>query len=153
MTIRKLYQRIADARGHREIKGTPEQIADQMQECNSGKSGSGPSTGYPDKSTPSCQTNNNIGHVPPVSLIGGEDDKLVREIFEPSLAVYNKSQADCLNYCINEKRYDVVFSHLHNIEIVLGINYGILQRHFHHANDPLFCFCTRWFKYITSQSL
>ncbi|MGE7759092.1 LLM class flavin-dependent oxidoreductase [Peribacillus sp. NPDC097895] len=32
LTIRKLYQRIAGARGHREIKGTPEQIADQMQE-------------------------------------------------------------------------------------------------------------------------
>lgn len=32
LTIRKLYQRIAGARGHREIKGTPEQIADHMQE-------------------------------------------------------------------------------------------------------------------------
>lgn len=32
MTIRQLYQKIAGARGHREIKGTPEQIADQMQE-------------------------------------------------------------------------------------------------------------------------
>jgi len=32
LTIRKLYQRIAGARGHREIKGTPEQIADQLQE-------------------------------------------------------------------------------------------------------------------------
>ncbi len=32
LTIRQLYQQIAGARGHREIKGTPEQIADQMQE-------------------------------------------------------------------------------------------------------------------------
>lgn len=32
LTIRQLYQRIAGARGHREIKGTPEQIADQLQE-------------------------------------------------------------------------------------------------------------------------
>lgn len=32
LTIRKLYQRVAGARGHREIWGTPEQIADQMQE-------------------------------------------------------------------------------------------------------------------------
>jgi alkanesulfonate monooxygenase SsuD/methylene tetrahydromethanopterin reductase-like flavin-dependent oxidoreductase (luciferase family) len=31
LTIRKLYQWIAGARGHREIKGTPDQIADQMQ--------------------------------------------------------------------------------------------------------------------------
>jgi len=58
----------------------------------------------------------NVGHVPPVSLIGGEDDELVREIFEPSWATYNKWQADCLNYSIKEKKYDVVFSHLHNID-------------------------------------
>lgn len=58
----------------------------------------------------------NVGHVPPVSLIGGEDDELVREIFEPSWAIYNKWQADSLNYCINEKKYDVIFSHLHNVD-------------------------------------
>ncbi|MFL0166072.1 alkaline phosphatase family protein [Candidatus Clostridium helianthi] len=58
----------------------------------------------------------NVGHVPPVSLIGGEDDELVREIFEPSWAIYDKWQADCLNYCIKEKKYDIVFSHLHNID-------------------------------------
>lgn len=58
----------------------------------------------------------NVGHVPPVSLIGGEDDELVREIFEPSWAIYDKWQSDCLNYCIKEKKYDVVFSHLHNID-------------------------------------
>jgi N-acetyl-S-(2-succino)cysteine monooxygenase len=32
LTIRELYQRVAGARGHREIKGTPIQIADQLQE-------------------------------------------------------------------------------------------------------------------------
>ncbi|WP_338452970.1 LLM class flavin-dependent oxidoreductase [Niallia oryzisoli] len=32
LTIRQLYQNIAGARGHREIIGTPEQIADQLQE-------------------------------------------------------------------------------------------------------------------------
>ncbi|MED4014249.1 MULTISPECIES: LLM class flavin-dependent oxidoreductase [Priestia] len=32
LTIRQLYQRIAGARGHKEIKGTPTQIADQLQE-------------------------------------------------------------------------------------------------------------------------
>ncbi|WP_353625977.1 hypothetical protein [Bacillus sp. JCM 19041] len=32
LTIRQLYQHVAGARGHREIKGTPSQIADQMQE-------------------------------------------------------------------------------------------------------------------------
>ncbi|MBP2079023.1 LLM class flavin-dependent oxidoreductase [Oceanobacillus polygoni] len=32
LTIRQLYQRVSGARGHREIKGTPEQIANQLQE-------------------------------------------------------------------------------------------------------------------------
>jgi FMN-dependent oxidoreductase (nitrilotriacetate monooxygenase family) len=32
LTIRQLYQRIAGARGHREIHGTPEQIADQLED-------------------------------------------------------------------------------------------------------------------------
>ena len=32
LTIRQLYQHIAGARGHREIYGTPEQIADQLQD-------------------------------------------------------------------------------------------------------------------------
>lgn len=31
-TLRQLYERISGARGHREIVGTPEQIADQLQE-------------------------------------------------------------------------------------------------------------------------
>ncbi|AZV41885.1 LLM class flavin-dependent oxidoreductase [Peribacillus asahii] len=31
-TIREIYERIAGARGHREIVGTPEQIADQLEE-------------------------------------------------------------------------------------------------------------------------
>ena len=32
LTIRQLYLRIAGARGHRHIRGTPTQIADQLQE-------------------------------------------------------------------------------------------------------------------------
>lgn len=58
----------------------------------------------------------NVGHVPPVSLIGGEDSELVDKIFEPSWDVYNQWQADCLEYMIKEKGYDVVFSHLHNVD-------------------------------------
>ena len=58
----------------------------------------------------------NVGEVPPVSLIGGEDAELVREIFGPSWDIYCKWQADSMNYLIKEKGYDVVFSHLHNID-------------------------------------
>ncbi|MTI80338.1 MAG: nucleotide pyrophosphatase [Firmicutes bacterium] len=58
----------------------------------------------------------NVGHVPPVSLIGGEEPDIVDEVFEPSWVLYNKWQADCLNYLIKEKEYEVIFSHLHNID-------------------------------------
>ena len=59
---------------------------------------------------------NNVGHIPPVSLIGGEDSELVEQIFEPSWDIYSQWQADCLQYSIDQEHYDVVFSHLHNID-------------------------------------
>ncbi|MDF2512057.1 MAG: nucleotide pyrophosphatase [Herbinix sp.] len=57
-----------------------------------------------------------VGHIPPVSLIGGEDSELVDQIFEPSWELYNQWQADCLGYLLDNEEYDVVFSHLHNID-------------------------------------
>jgi predicted AlkP superfamily phosphohydrolase/phosphomutase len=56
------------------------------------------------------------GNIPPVSLIGGEDSELVDQIFEPSWDIYSQWQADSLEYLIDNKKYDVVFSHLHNID-------------------------------------
>lgn len=58
----------------------------------------------------------NVGHIPPVSLIGGEDSELVDQIFEPSWEIYSQWQADCLNYLLDEEGYEVIFSHLHNVD-------------------------------------
>jgi predicted AlkP superfamily phosphohydrolase/phosphomutase len=58
----------------------------------------------------------NVGHIPPVSLIGGEDSELVDQIFEPSWDIYSQWQADSLIYLLNHENYDAVFSHLHNID-------------------------------------
>lgn len=57
-----------------------------------------------------------VGEVPPVSLIGGEDEELAREVFLPSWELYNKWQADSIKYLIDEKGYEAVFSHLHNVD-------------------------------------
>lgn len=57
-----------------------------------------------------------VGPVPPVSLIGGEDAELVREVFLPSWAIYNDWQAAALNHLIEDDGYEVVFSHLHNVD-------------------------------------
>ncbi|WP_028983520.1 alkaline phosphatase family protein [Sporolactobacillus terrae] len=59
---------------------------------------------------------NHVGHIPPVSLIGGEDSELVDKVFEPSWDDYNQWQADSLTYLLDHEHYDVVFSHLHNID-------------------------------------
>lgn len=58
----------------------------------------------------------NVGHIPPVSLIGGEDSDLVDQVFEPSWDIYCQWQADSLSYLLDHEEYDAVFSHLHNID-------------------------------------
>lgn len=58
----------------------------------------------------------NVGYIPPVSLIGGEDSELVDKVFEPSWDIYCKWQADSLNFLLDCENYDVVFSHLHNVD-------------------------------------
>lgn len=57
-----------------------------------------------------------IGPIPPVSLIGGEDHELVEKVFEPSWDIYSQWQADSLEYLLEQEGYDVVFSHLHNVD-------------------------------------
>ena len=58
----------------------------------------------------------NVGPVPPVSLIGGEEVDLVRDVFIPSWDNYCEWQADCLNYLAETGGYEVMFSHLHNVD-------------------------------------
>lgn len=58
----------------------------------------------------------NVGPVPPVSLIGGEEADLVRDVFIPSWDNYCEWQADCLNYLAETGGYEVMFSHLHNVD-------------------------------------
>lgn len=58
----------------------------------------------------------NVGPVPPVSLIGGEDAELVDQIFLPSWDIYCQWQADCIEYLIQHDHFDAVFSHLHNVD-------------------------------------
>ncbi|MBR0186077.1 MAG: alkaline phosphatase family protein [Synergistaceae bacterium] len=63
-----------------------------------------------------AQVRNSTGSPPPVSLIGGEDETLVREVFLPSWEIYNKWQADSLKHLIEANGYEAVFTHLHNVD-------------------------------------
>lgn len=58
----------------------------------------------------------NVGAVPPVSLIGGEDEELAREVFLPSWDIYNHWQAKSIKYLIDSEGYEAVFTHLHNVD-------------------------------------
>lgn len=57
-----------------------------------------------------------VGVIPPVSLIGGEDWELAKEVFLPSWEIYNSWQADSLEYLMNHEGYEVIFTHLHNVD-------------------------------------
>ena len=59
-----------------------------------------------------------VGYVPPVSQVSGSNTELVEKAMLPSWDVYSKWQSDCLTYFMDNNSYDVIFSHLHNIDLV-----------------------------------
>ncbi|MBR1672959.1 MAG: alkaline phosphatase family protein, partial [Fretibacterium sp.] len=63
-----------------------------------------------------AQLRDSVGPPPPVSLIGGEDARLVEEVFLPSWDVYNRWQAKSLKYLMDSNDYEAVFTHLHNVD-------------------------------------
>ncbi len=58
----------------------------------------------------------NVGHVPPNPTSGGTDLELVERVILPTWEVAAQWQADALNYLIDENKYQVVFSHIHNVD-------------------------------------
>lgn len=58
----------------------------------------------------------NVGHVPARPLVTGSNERLVRDTMLPMYDYYVDWQADCLTYLMENNRYDVIFSHLHNVD-------------------------------------
>ena len=58
----------------------------------------------------------NIGYVPSTSTSAGTDPYIDKELKQPSWEIYTKWQADAINYLIEKEGYNVVFSHLHNVD-------------------------------------
>ena len=58
------------------------------------------------------------GHVPPIAHGIGEDPEIVRSFHMPGWEYYCKWQGEAINGLIRENNYDVVFSHLHNLDCV-----------------------------------
>lgn len=59
---------------------------------------------------------NHVGPVPPTGSIGGKNYDLIAKGLVPSWEYYCQWQADCLNYLIEAHNFDVVFSHIHNVD-------------------------------------
>ncbi|MEE0205952.1 MAG: alkaline phosphatase family protein [Peptococcaceae bacterium] len=58
----------------------------------------------------------NVGYIPPNPTSGGTDLELVNRIIIPTWDVAAQWQADALNYLIDTNDYQVVFSHIHNVD-------------------------------------
>ena len=58
----------------------------------------------------------NCGHIPPNPTFGGKQLDVINDIMLPTWEVLCQWQADALNYLIDTNGYQVVFSHIHNVD-------------------------------------
>lgn len=70
----------------------------------------------------------NVGHVPGKPSFSGVNERLVQEALIPSWDYYCQWQADCLTYLMGQNRYDVIFSHLHNVD-AMGHQFWHFAKH------------------------
>lgn len=59
----------------------------------------------------------NIGYGQPTSLLGAGDEQLLRDCMLRNWTAGGEWQAKVLNYFIEKNRYDVIFSHFHNVDL------------------------------------
>lgn len=60
---------------------------------------------------------NKIGHVPATSMLGNQDREMINDFMLDNWSHTKNWQADAINYLIDEKQLDVVFSHFHNVDL------------------------------------
>lgn len=60
----------------------------------------------------------NVGPVPGVTIMGGRTAESWFSVDAKTWDFYAKWQADCINYLIKEEGYEMIFSHLHNVDCV-----------------------------------
>ena len=61
---------------------------------------------------------NQVGLIPPISSASGRIPEFVEKLVVPSWEVYCQWQADALHYMIDHKGREVIFSHLHNVDLI-----------------------------------
>lgn len=93
---------------------------------------------------------NNVGHVPPVCLLGAKDSEHVEKAILKSWDVYCDWQADVLTRYMDNEQYNVIFSHLHNIDAVGHLFWHYAKHDDSWGNDEKFY--QRAFEYIYKQT-
>ena len=58
----------------------------------------------------------NVGYVPSLCNSSNTDPYMLKAAKQPAAERYTKWQADVLNYLIEKENYDVIFSHVHNVD-------------------------------------
>ena len=75
----------------------------------------------------------NVGYWSFTSSLGGKNTYFSERLMLPTWEIYNNWQAACLKYFIDNDKYDVIFSHLHNVD---GIGHNIWPHgHANHHTD------------------
>lgn len=59
----------------------------------------------------------NVGYPQPLSIVGGGNMKLIMDCMGVNWDCVCDYYANALNYCIEKEGYEIIFSHLHNIDL------------------------------------
>lgn len=62
------------------------------------------------------EVNSKIGAAPLSCQLTAKDHENVEKLLIPCWDVYTKWQADCLTYFMDNDKFDVIFSHMHNVD-------------------------------------
>lgn len=80
----------------------------------------------------------NLGYIQPTCMVSGKNPEHAEKLLVKVWDHYCQWQADCLNYLMDTKRYQVIFSHLHNVDLV-GHQFWHYAKHFEDwGNDEVF---------------
>ncbi len=71
----------------------------------------------------------NVGMVPPICDCSGRNEEYVQELMVPAWDFYSDWQARALQYLLDKRGTDVLFSHLHNVDLV-GHQIWHLAKHY-----------------------
>ena len=78
----------------------------------------------------------NVGEIHSVAMTLGSHPRVLKEVYCALWEAYSDWQARCLNYLINKGEYEVIFSHLHNVDIMGHNCWEAAVYREHLDNDP-----------------